>query len=66
MYNSNILNFDGVNKVITSKVETISLLDIYSQWKRWAWESDNAKFLPAFSYNTNNIELINGWVIVIE
>jgi hypothetical protein len=66
MYNSNILRFDGINKTIVSQVETISLLDIYSQWKRWVLQSDNAKFLPAFSYNSNKIELMNGWVILIK
>jgi hypothetical protein len=65
-YNSNILNFDGANKVIHTKVDTLSLLQIYSQWKTWVMINDNAKFLPAFSYNTDRPVIINGWIIKID
>jgi hypothetical protein len=65
-YNSNILSFDGSNKIIHARIEILSLLQIYSQWKIWVGTNDNAKFLPAFSYNTDRPVIINGWIIKID
>jgi hypothetical protein len=48
--------FDGVNRIIYGNYVvnygSVSLdvqRDLYSEWKRWVQEDDNAKFLQAFS-----------------
>jgi len=64
MYISNILKFDGVNRIILKDVEDISLNEIYSQWKSWVLTSYNAKYLPAFEYINDRITLINDWKII--
>jgi hypothetical protein len=38
-YNSNILSF-GLNKIIHARIEILSLLQIYSQWKIWVGTND--------------------------
>jgi len=48
------IQFNGVTKCIgivlgVSELEaTIDIQDLYSLWKEWVLESDNAKYLPAF------------------
>lgn len=44
------VTFDGENKLILVNDGVTDLdwgVDVYSTWKRWAQERDNAKFLPA-------------------
>lgn len=46
------VDFDGTNKIIIVKDTITSLTvlpDIYSQWKIWALEDDNSKYLQAMS-----------------
>lgn len=71
------VNFDGINKLITVVSNTYSIdvkLDLYSSWKIWVMENDNAKFLPAFrsiggdqltggQYLGATFFLLNGWRI---
>lgn len=46
-----VVNFDGVNKIITeisaAGDNTIEVIDVYSDWKRWA--INNSQFEQAFS-----------------
>jgi hypothetical protein len=65
MYTSNILRFDGENKIIYTSVSDLSMLEIYKQWKRWVINSDNSKFQQAFACDDSNIILVNGWIINI-
>lgn len=52
--------FDGINKLIILSAGTTSLnvINLYSKWKEWMQQSDNLKFLPAFT-NTGG-DLITG------
>jgi hypothetical protein len=43
--------FDGPQKIITinfGETEIIAQRDLYSAWKRWTTDQDNAKYLQAF------------------
>ena len=44
------VTIDGANLLITleSGVTQVNVADIYSDWKRWMVQGDNAKYLPAF------------------
>lgn len=44
-----MFSFNGTTKVISLAVNTRSfdVRDLYSRWKEWVQESDNAKYLPA-------------------
>jgi hypothetical protein len=44
------VTFDGPNKLIIcgSGLTAFNAVDLYSAWKVWVAESDNAKYLPAF------------------
>ena len=48
-----VVTFDGPNKVITEiaagSLNEITAAEIYSDWKRWVAEADNAKFAFAFT-----------------
>jgi hypothetical protein len=70
------VTFDGTARliIINNGVIEVSAADIYSWWKEWVLESDNAKFLEAFTTTggdpisgTVNISayffLTNGWRI---
>jgi len=56
--------FQGENKIIILSSGTISfdVIDLYSKWKEWVQQSDNLKFLPAFT-NTGG-DLITGSLYV--
>ena len=59
-------SFDGANKVITLDAPTSGILevdvqtDLYSEWKVWVQQSDNSKFLPAFSNSVGGDPLGGG------
>lgn len=69
------VSFDGENKLINVLTGITSLdikEDVYSEWKAWVAESDNAKFVCAFSaiggdtiragvYLGSTFFLENGW-----
>ena len=69
--------FDGPNRIIALSLGTTSfdVADIYSRWKEWVAESDNAKYLPAFAGSVGGeplgggqfvggyFFLQNGWLI---
>lgn len=71
------VSFDGVNKLIIcdSGVTELNVqTDLYSEWKNWAVESDNLKYLPAFrtiggdpltgsAKLADTYFLLNGWKI---
>lgn len=71
------VTFDGINKLIICGLGTINLNvkeDIYSDWKLWVTQEDNARFLPALSvlggdpigsgiYLGTTYFLENGWKI---
>lgn len=74
----NKVTFDGPNKVIVEIAagpeNTVDVTTVYSEWKTWLRQSDNAKYLPAFSQvggdpitTTQNLGstffLENGWRI---
>jgi hypothetical protein len=44
-------SFDGTNKIIslTSGTTTLDVQDLYSRWKDWLTQADNAKYLQAMS-----------------
>lgn len=46
-----IATYDGVNKIIIieTAVTEFNVIDLYSEWKDWTLESDNTKYLQAFS-----------------
>ena len=48
-----VVTFDGPNRIITEISNggdnALDAREIYSEWKEWVIQSDNAKFLPAFS-----------------
>lgn len=73
------ISIDGPNKqiFIHPQVTTISTVEIYSAWVRWAGLYDQLKFAPAFrtsggeeipggQYTGVFIFLINGWQIVVD
>jgi hypothetical protein len=43
--------FDGPNRliIVASGTLSINMNDVYSRWKDWVMQSDNAKYLKAFS-----------------
>lgn len=43
------MTFDGVQRLIILTEETISAKEIYSYWKLWVMDENNARFLPALS-----------------
>lgn len=45
------ITFNGITKVISLSAGTVELSvhDLYSRWKDWVLESDNSKYLSAFS-----------------
>lgn len=58
-------SFDGPNTTITLPAPTGGILeqaviDIYSDWKRWAAIGDNSKFLPAFAQSEGGTDLLPG------
>lgn len=66
--------FDPTNKRIVLDVTNIETGDIYSRWKEWVQQSDNAKWSQAFSvvggdelggglYVASYFFLMNGWRI---
>lgn len=69
--------FDGTNKVISvgSGVVQFSAAELYSRWKQWTADSDNAKYVTSFSGSVGGEPLgggvsvgayffiQNGWVI---
>lgn len=54
--------FDGPNKIIQCDPGTVqfSSATVYSAWKRWAQESDNAKYQRAFEDSVGSNELGGG------
>lgn len=54
--------FDGPNKLIICDpgVVSFSVAEIYSRWKEWTQESDNLKYVPAFSESVGGNPLGNG------
>lgn len=71
------VTFDGTNKLIVVNTNITELnvqIDLYSDWKEWLKEGDNAKFLPAMrtvggdpTTGTKTVApyffLTNGWKI---
>lgn len=68
------ITFDPAAKRIILDSASAEIQDIYSRWKDWVQESDNAKYLPAFSvvggdplgsglYVASYFFLENGWRI---
>lgn len=71
------VTFDGQNKIIQVNpgVTAIDIrYDVYSRWKEWVMQGDNAKWLPAFRVSGGDpigggkispiyFFLINGWTI---
>ena len=71
------VTFDGENRLILindGETEIDVKEDLYSAWKRWATQSDHAKYLPAFravggdpidatNVITPQYFLLNGWKI---
>jgi hypothetical protein len=69
------VTFDGINKliIVSQDITDLSVAeDIYSPWKQWVIQGDNAKYLPAFrvvggdpTVGNNKISayffLLNGW-----
>lgn len=74
------VTFDGVNKeiLLVFGVETLDVeVDLYSEWKRWANQEINLKFLQAFrtfggdqtiagQFAPKYFFLTNGWRIVVD
>jgi len=48
-----VVTFDAPNRIITEiangAVNSLDIVEVYSEWKVWAAQSDNLKFPPAFS-----------------
>ena len=46
-----MVTFDGVNRLMICDdgLTDLNVRDLYNDWKEWVKDSDNAKFLPAFS-----------------
>lgn len=68
------ITFDPINKRIVLDTSYVKNTTLYSRWKEWVKEGDNAKFLPAFStvggdplggdrFVAAYIFLTNGWKI---
>jgi hypothetical protein len=57
-----MFTFDPINKLIIMDpgVTSVSAIDLYSKWKEWAAESDNAKYAPAFSNSVGGESLGGG------
>lgn len=57
-----MFTFDGANKLIIVDlgVDTFSASEIYSAWKLWMTEGDNAKYVPAFSNSVGGNPLGGG------
>ena len=72
--------FDGMTKQITILPNNTNISvkeDLYSSWKNWVIQSDNAKYLPAFRsiggdpvgpgrYAGDFYFLMNGWRIIVD
>lgn len=54
--------FDGPNKLIICDpgVTSFGAGEVYSRWKEWVMEGDNAKYEPAFSNSVGGDPLGNG------
>lgn len=70
------ITFDGENRLIRldSSTTGISASEVYSRWKDWVADSDNAKFVQAFAtvggdplgddvYITPYFFMMNGWKV---
>lgn len=64
------ITFDGENKIIGLPLTSImSIREVYSRWVDWTTQSDNMKWLPAFTVIADPpkipvyITLQNGWLI---
>ena len=57
--------FDGANKliIIDTGVTSFSVSDVYSRWKDWVQESDNAKYETAFGNSVGGNPLGGGLVL---
>ena len=69
------VSFDGPNKLIIVNngiTELDAKIDLYSDWKEWVLQNDNAKYLPAFlviggepvgpgEYAGSTFFVINNW-----
>lgn len=64
--------FDAASKRIILDATLVDVDDVYSRWKEWVKEGDNAKYLPAFSvvggdplgsglFVASYFFLLNGW-----
>lgn len=76
---SSNVTFQGNQRIISihhSMVEVNVRVDLYSEWKKWAIQGNNTKYLPAFRYaggdviidntlSTETYVLLNGWKISI-
>lgn len=69
-----MITFDPINKRIVLDSANVSVQYIYSRWKEWVMQSDNAKYLSAFYtlggdplggglYVASYFFLMNGWRI---
>jgi hypothetical protein len=77
---TNKVTFSGADKliIVNPNVTDIDVAeDLYSEWKRWALQDDNAKFLAAFrtfggdstvpgQFAPRYFFLINGWQILVN
>ena len=56
------ITFDGINKIISfdSLTTQVEALTIYSKWKEWIQQADNAKYLPAFANSVGGESLGGG------
>lgn len=62
------ISFDGPTRIATLSAGTtvLGVRDLWSRWADWLTQSDNAKYLPAFSQvGGNNIDLTTGTSIPI-
>jgi hypothetical protein len=68
------ITFDPANLRIILDTTYVEAIDLYSRWKEWVQEADNAKWLPAFStvggeplgggrFVSQYFFLLNGWRI---
>ncbi len=48
--------------ILSSGTTTLDVIDLYSKWKEWTQQSDNLKFLPAFT--STGGDLITGSLYV--
>jgi hypothetical protein len=77
---SSNVTFLGNQRIISiheSMAEINTRIDLYSEWKKWAIQGNNTKYLPAFRYaggdvvfdntlSTETYVLLNGWKISIS